>query len=62
MDSRQFFYNFDQVLDRALFLHTAAIINLFRQIRDQLREFVDAAWPSGWSAGLASSSLAPIAS
>ena len=47
MDSRQFFNNFDQVLDRALFLHTAAIINLFRQIRDQLREFVDAAWPSG---------------
>ena len=55
MDSRQFFNNFDQVLHRALFLHTAAIINLFRQIRDQLREFVDAAWPS---AGLASSSLA----
>ena len=43
MDSRQFFNNFDQVLDRALFLHTATIINLFRQIRDQLREFVDAA-------------------
>ena len=62
MDSSQFFNNFDQVLDGALFLHSAAIINLFRQIRDQLREFVDAAWPSSYSAGLASSSLALTAS